>query len=140
MGSHAPTASITEWAPSGDIRATITRIDENTAAFLPLSAYDIADLNTLTDRVRVRGNPCNDHHMPLSDDDLQAQRAVITKKGTSPVTGRLRQSHAVSPGGQAPSLQAATPQIPAAALAASAEPAGKHDCQRHRAARACACG
>jgi aryl-alcohol dehydrogenase-like predicted oxidoreductase len=40
------------------------RIDENThAASLPLSADDIADLNTLTDRVQVHGNRYGDHHM-----------------------------------------------------------------------------
>jgi aryl-alcohol dehydrogenase-like predicted oxidoreductase len=43
---------------------SIKRIDENTrAASLPLSADDIADLNTLTDRVQVHGNRYNDHHM-----------------------------------------------------------------------------
>jgi aryl-alcohol dehydrogenase-like predicted oxidoreductase len=40
------------------------RIDENThAASLPLSADDIADLDTLTDRVQVHGNRYSDHHM-----------------------------------------------------------------------------
>lgn len=43
---------------------SIKRIDENTrAASLPLSADDIADLNTLTDRVEVHGNRYNDHQM-----------------------------------------------------------------------------
>ena len=43
---------------------SIKRIDENArAASLPLSADDIADLNTLTDRVQVHGNRYNDHHM-----------------------------------------------------------------------------
>jgi aryl-alcohol dehydrogenase-like predicted oxidoreductase len=45
---------------------SITRIDENThAASVRLSADDIADLNTLTGRVNVRGNRYNDHHMAL---------------------------------------------------------------------------
>jgi aryl-alcohol dehydrogenase-like predicted oxidoreductase len=45
---------------------SIKRIDENThAASLPLSADDIADLNTLTNRVQVHGNRYNDHHMAL---------------------------------------------------------------------------
>jgi aryl-alcohol dehydrogenase-like predicted oxidoreductase len=43
---------------------SVERIDENTrAASLPLSADDIADLNTLTNRVQVHGNRYNDHHM-----------------------------------------------------------------------------
>lgn len=42
------------------------RIDENTrAASVQLSADDIADLNTLTDRVTVHGNRYNDLHMSL---------------------------------------------------------------------------
>ena len=45
---------------------SIKRIDENMhAASLPLSADDVADLSTLTDRVRVHGNRYNDHHMAL---------------------------------------------------------------------------
>jgi aryl-alcohol dehydrogenase-like predicted oxidoreductase len=42
------------------------RIDENTrAASLPLSADDIADLSTLTDRVQIHGNRYSDQHMGL---------------------------------------------------------------------------
>lgn len=45
---------------------SIKRIDGNThAAPLPLSADDVADLSTLTDRIRVHGNRYNDHHMAL---------------------------------------------------------------------------
>ncbi len=43
---------------------SIKRIKENAgAASLPLSADDIADLDSLTDRIKVHGNRYNDHHM-----------------------------------------------------------------------------
>jgi aryl-alcohol dehydrogenase-like predicted oxidoreductase len=45
---------------------SIKRIDENArAASLPLSADDIADLNALTDRIKVHGQRYNDQHMGL---------------------------------------------------------------------------
>ena len=45
---------------------SIERINENAARrTLPLSADEIAELNTLADRVGVHGNRYNDHHMAL---------------------------------------------------------------------------
>ena len=43
---------------------SIKRIDENMqAASVPLSADDIAGLNTITKRISIRGNRYSDHHM-----------------------------------------------------------------------------
>ncbi|MGW5664484.1 aldo/keto reductase [Streptomyces sp. NPDC003758] len=46
----------------------LSRIEENTGATrLPLSADDLADLNALADRIGVKGDRYNEHHISLVD-------------------------------------------------------------------------